>query len=171
VSELARLAAALGVEEPLLQAIADGPPTLIYLGSGHPDGGDFSLRAASDFAIAVAYRECWEAVQAAYGPRSTAAAPPTRQRRRSSSRRPFILYRLRDPEGRLLYVGVTRDLKARLKAHRRDYGAALASVEREEFDTPAEAVAAELRAIANEQPLFNAAGVGETPYMPPAWAQ
>lgn len=72
--------------------------------------------------------------------------------------RPHILYRLRDAQGRLLYVGITWNLKVRMQGHAR-YGAAwfgaVASTETEEYPTREAARKAELVAIETERPAIN----------------
>lgn len=69
----------------------------------------------------------------------------------------MILYRAYDVEGDLLYVGVARDFHKRLLTHRQDslwYPRADRWV-LEEYDTRAEVLDAEVRAIRSEEPRFN----------------
>ena len=79
---------------------------------------------------------------------------------------PCAVYRFYDAEDRLLYVGVTSSLGVRFGAHsRRDWWSDVARNTVEWYDTRAEALAVEMRAIDTEAPLHNVAG--GTP--PPPW--
>jgi predicted GIY-YIG superfamily endonuclease len=76
---------------------------------------------------------------------------------------PHVVYRCYDATDRLLYVGCTRDIVARMQVHAASWNnpaSALLSMrmtryEVEEFPTRAEAREAERRAIYNEEPLGN----------------
>jgi predicted GIY-YIG superfamily endonuclease len=72
--------------------------------------------------------------------------------------RPHFVYRLRDKAGRLLYVGMTWNLKVRMYEHAR-YGAAwfgaVETTEIEEFPDWGTARYAEREAIENERPAIN----------------
>ena len=67
------------------------------------------------------------------------------------------LYRLRDWDGNLLYVGVTVRPHDRIVTHRRTqpWGHHVVDVEWEAFPNDHEARIAEHRAIANERPIYN----------------
>lgn len=68
------------------------------------------------------------------------------------------VYRVRDKVGRLLYVGVTRDVRKRLAEHRRDswpWWDAYASHDSESFPDRGSAEKAEQAAIATERPALN----------------
>lgn len=68
------------------------------------------------------------------------------------------LYRMRDAVGRLLYVGVTWNPKARFAQHRRENGlwfAAVSTVELTVYATRGAALTAEKRAISDERPAMN----------------
>lgn len=71
--------------------------------------------------------------------------------------RDHILYRHFDAEGNLLYVGVSLSSLSRLRAHshRSSWFRRVARIDLEHFDTRAQALAAESRAIANESPRHN----------------
>lgn len=77
-------------------------------------------------------------------------------------RRPmtFHLYRLWGSGDRLLYIGVTRNLDGRMKAHRRRWGDVIENVTSEEFSSHVDVLAAETDAIRTEQPPFNFEHVG-----------
>lgn len=68
-----------------------------------------------------------------------------------------VVYRMRDAQGDLLYVGCSTQLPGRLQTHAREKGwwDDIARIDVEHFDSHAEAVAAEVLAIAAEQPLHN----------------
>lgn len=69
-----------------------------------------------------------------------------------------ILYRCRDAEGVLLYVGIARDITQRMQNHKFTSKAwidRVVAVETVTFPNYTEAHAAEIEAIANEGPLFN----------------
>ena len=68
---------------------------------------------------------------------------------------PNWLYRLYDDGGRLLYIGITRNLEARLRSHRRRLGDLLAHHTVEQYPDRATALQAEARAIEEEYPAFN----------------
>ena len=67
------------------------------------------------------------------------------------------LYRYFNSEGRLLYVGITGDNTKRQSQHRRSsfWFAEIASASFVHFDTRQEASQFEIRAIKEEQPLYN----------------
>lgn len=69
------------------------------------------------------------------------------------------LYRLWSPDDRLIYVGVTRNLQARIDQHRRRFAGSLASVSFQPYDSYEAVLAAENAAIVNEHPAFNVAGI------------
>lgn len=71
--------------------------------------------------------------------------------------RPHALYRFFDRTDALLYVGITMDLGARLKSHRREkpWWLDIHHITVEHFATRAEALAAEAKAIRAEGPLHN----------------
>lgn len=73
---------------------------------------------------------------------------------------PFVLYRLLDVHGRVLYVGVTRNFSERMRAHRRNWGSLIADVITEQYPTAEMMLEAEALAIHDEQPPLNAAGIG-----------
>lgn len=93
------------------------------------------------------------------GAAALAPIPPTRE---PIPEPRVALYRHFDEDGVLLYVGVTNNLDSRTRSHTRhsQWSIFAARSEAEFFDTRAEALAAERRAIKEEQPLFN--GVGST---------
>lgn len=67
------------------------------------------------------------------------------------------LYRLKNSEGRLLYVGITGNFDARLSQHRREksWSNEIAAWELEYYATRREAEDAEQKAIKSEHPLHN----------------
>ena len=71
----------------------------------------------------------------------------------------FWLYRLWTTDERLLYVGITRNLEARMRRHRERFGSAFSRVTHEVYGSHAEVLEAERVAIANEHPAFNLEGV------------
>jgi hypothetical protein len=70
-----------------------------------------------------------------------------------------VLYRFFDSQGTLLYVGISRDWISRLGQHqkRSDFFSAVAGMTVERFPDRESVVAAELKAIESENPLFNRA--------------
>lgn len=72
-----------------------------------------------------------------------------------SQNRGFWLYRLWAGDGRLLYVGVTRNPRARLKAHKHKWGAIIESCTWEERTDAGDMLEAEARAISTEHPALN----------------
>lgn len=68
-----------------------------------------------------------------------------------------ILYRWWDADGRLLYVGKSVSVFARIAAHRRDsaFFAEAATMTMERFETARDLGMAEVSAIRNERPLYN----------------
>jgi len=72
-----------------------------------------------------------------------------------------FVYRLRDAEGRLLYVGITWSAKARWDKHRakKAWWAQVASVDIQCYPDERSALAAELEAIHAEHPIHNIRGV------------
>jgi predicted GIY-YIG superfamily endonuclease len=78
------------------------------------------------------------------------------------------LYRMFDPAGRLLYVGVTGDLARRLGSHvEKRWFPLVTTISLEWFPTRAAAALAEHRAIQAERPRLNVAGKNGRPYQPP----
>lgn len=71
--------------------------------------------------------------------------------------RTTTLYRLRDADGALLYVGISQSAMRRLGEHAasKSWWDEVARVDVEHFATRAEAVAAEWRAIGDENPRHN----------------
>jgi hypothetical protein len=71
--------------------------------------------------------------------------------------RPHVLYRFRNRDGRLIYVGISLSLPARLGQHRGDkpWWAEVTTVTVEHFPDRASALAAEKEAIRTESPLYN----------------
>ena len=70
---------------------------------------------------------------------------------------PHFLYRLRDEAGRLLYVGITRNVKQRMGMHRYEqpWWQLVSEREIEEHPDRAAAEKAERDALATEAPAFN----------------
>jgi len=70
------------------------------------------------------------------------------------------VYRLFDENGALLYVGMSSDAEARIRAHRSTsvFGWRIRSTTVSDFPTRAAAAAAEREAIRDEAPLFNVVG-------------
>ena len=80
---------------------------------------------------------------------------------------PAVVYRMYDESDTLLYVGCTHELEERLAAHRRQksWTARAVRVDVQQFDTRADALAAEEAAIRRERPRYNIqprSGPGET---------
>lgn len=71
--------------------------------------------------------------------------------------KPHALYRFYDRTDVLLYVGISIDLPARLRKHRREkpWWLEIANITVEPHDSRAEALAAEAVAITEETPLYN----------------
>lgn len=83
------------------------------------------------------------------------AAPPL-----PSAPLKFALYRFFDTDGALLYVGITNDLGARSRAHRKSapWMRFVATTQTVWLDSREEVQVAEAEAIATEKPLFNKRG-------------
>ena len=73
---------------------------------------------------------------------------------------PTALYRLYDAEDRLLYVGISGDLKERLKTHAslKPWWPDVVRKTVQWYATRADAAEAEIKAIGSERPLHNVAG-------------
>ena len=71
--------------------------------------------------------------------------------------RQYALYRFRDADGRLLYVGQTSNFGRRLQQHRntKPWIDAVTRIDVEWFEFSNEARAAEAHAIESEHPLYN----------------
>lgn len=82
------------------------------------------------------------------------------------------LYRFYDADGRLLYVGITKNLKQRWYHHSVSqlWWPAVSRKEVEWWDTREAASVAEREAIRAERPLYNAAGNPAAGIKHPAWA-
>lgn len=80
-----------------------------------------------------------------------APAPP------SVPRTGFYVYRLWADDGRLLYVGSSQALRARLKRHRETWGDLIASETWEQHSDARSMLAAEAHAIRTEFPALNKA--------------
>lgn len=67
------------------------------------------------------------------------------------------LYRMYDDAGRLLYVGISKHLPARIAAHdaEKPWWSGVASITVEHIDDPIEAIRAEIDAIRSERPVHN----------------
>jgi predicted GIY-YIG superfamily endonuclease len=74
----------------------------------------------------------------------------------------FHLYRLWTEDRRLLYVGVSTRLRARLRVHRKRWGDLIYDVTWEEYPDATAMLAAETKAINEEHPAMNKAKVGAT---------
>lgn len=72
----------------------------------------------------------------------------------------YFLYWLHGANDRLLYVGITRNLRGRMRAHGRAWGDVIERIEYEEYPDHRSVLAAEAAEIAEKCPPFNAAGVG-----------
>lgn len=79
----------------------------------------------------------------------------------AARKRGVVVYRCWAPARRLLYVGCTADLDARLRQHARikSWWAAVVAVDHEGYPSVAAARTAEGAAIAQERPLHNVRGV------------
>jgi predicted GIY-YIG superfamily endonuclease len=73
------------------------------------------------------------------------------------------VYRLRDADGELLYVGISWSVAARIAAHRtsQSWWREVATIDVEEFKNRGAALDAEARAIRTEHPRYNVQGVIE----------
>jgi predicted GIY-YIG superfamily endonuclease len=73
---------------------------------------------------------------------------------------PHAVYRIFNHDGRLIYIGASYDPEARIKVHRREqsWGHEIASHTEVWYPTRREALAAEHRAIAAENPDYNVVG-------------
>lgn len=73
------------------------------------------------------------------------------------------VYRLRDANGELLYVGISWSAAARIAAHRtsQSWWSEVATIDVEEFKSRGAALEAETRAIRTEHPRYNIQGVVE----------
>lgn len=73
------------------------------------------------------------------------------------------LYRHFDKDGRLLYVGISLDAIVRLRQHvaSAEWAGLIATITIERHPSRDEAVAAELKAIRTENPIYNRAGRAE----------
>lgn len=81
----------------------------------------------------------------------------------------YAVYRIFNADDELLYVGVTKNIAARMKQHQRSqaWWPSVASITTTWFETVEAASAAEIAAIQTEQPSSNINGVGAraaTPY-------
>lgn len=76
--------------------------------------------------------------------------------------RPFSVYRFFNAKGKLLYVGMTADLPARMRQHAKDksWWGEVAKTTSEVHPTEKAAAVAEATAIVAEKPLYNIAGSG-----------
>lgn len=85
-----------------------------------------------------------------------------------SDSRPHFVYWIIDAEGRVLYIGCTRDLHQRLTAHRRRQAwfPRAARIEVQTYETRAPAIVAETEAIYRERPPFNKRVINPT-LLPP----
>ncbi len=108
---------------------------------------------------------CGEAEWGRY-PSVRFGAGPTRRRRKlpavelpKSKPGVFWLYRIWAHDDRLVYVGVTRNLQARMRRHRETYGEAVHRVTYEQHSSREAVLEAERIAIATEHPAFNLEGV------------
>lgn len=74
-----------------------------------------------------------------------------------SAKTPHVLYRFYDEDGSLLYIGITLDLPARMRAHRGDkpWWTEVYRIEIEHFDSRPEVDRAERESILNERPKYN----------------
>lgn len=102
-----------------------------------------------------AYFDACDRWKAAH-PESLAHGP----RRVGLPRKGFHLYRLWAQDDRLLYVGVSTRLNARIKSHSRSLGDLIARVTWEEHPSADAMLAAEREAIRDECPALNKAGIG-----------
>lgn len=75
--------------------------------------------------------------------------------------RPYTVYRAYNDHGKLLYVGVTKNIHQRMNQHKTLKSVWFGQMERVEiqrYATPEEAGAIEYQAIANEKPQYNRMG-------------
>lgn len=77
---------------------------------------------------------------------------------------PTSLYRLRSPNGLLLYIGISGDFTRRLTQHTdRPWFNIVGRIDVEHFRTREDALRAEMAAIRAEHPIFNRAGLESNP--------
>jgi predicted GIY-YIG superfamily endonuclease len=71
--------------------------------------------------------------------------------------RPHVLYRMYDAARRLLYVGITMNVPARMADHRgeKPWWSEISTIELQHFTTRKEVELAEKKAIRTERPAFN----------------
>lgn len=99
-------------------------------------------------------------VFARYHYNGTCQCRPARSARPAIPHEGFHLYRLWAEDDRLLYVGVSTRLRARLRSHRRKLGDLIHRVTWEEHPDAVAMLAAEREAIREEYPALNKASVG-----------
>lgn len=153
---LDNLADRLRVDRNMLDAIADGGVPVDAIAIRHPVGGIMVVNTLNEYDAVV------NEVEEAGGPEAwdrQRLPPPGPRRRFQRPQRPYVLYRLWTDDDRLLYVGITSNLEARLKAHRKTWGAVVHHHTAEPHPDAQSALAAEADAIRDELPRFNIAGV------------
>ena len=129
--------------------IGEGPPlaeTLRYM-----EGLVGGMKAGTVSPLAAVRFFAWPAEVASAEPCSCPkpiAQPPSEG---------FHLYRLFAEDNRLLYVGVSRNLRARLRRHQANWGDLIARVEWEEHENAEQMLHAERKAVAEEMPALNKA--------------
>ena len=151
---LTRLATNLGTDVAMLMAVAGGSIYGAEIIGEHPHGGSMGLRTLAHweslidvdgFCDSRSCCRCDEARRAAVSPR-----PP---------RSGLYLYRLWTEDGRLLYVGVSSRLRARLASHRRRWPDLWTDATWEEHPDEISMLTAEATAIADEDPAMNVRGI------------
>ncbi len=149
VGDLASLAAALDVDELLLLAVISGRVDA-QLFVNLPTGGCCIYKTLAEYE----QDEIVTRREARAGLEQERNAPPPRPPSR------FFVYWLLDADGRVVYVGSTRNLEIRIKAHRTKWGDAFDDWTAVEFSSAALMLAAEREAIRLEPPPLNLMGIG-----------
>lgn len=93
--------------------------------------------------------------------RSSGEHEPSRRDQGIQDQVTYVVYHLFDSRDRSLYIGVTHDQSGRFRTHRREkwWWGNVARIETTEYQTLAEAAAAEQAAIREHMPVHNRAGI------------
>jgi predicted GIY-YIG superfamily endonuclease len=130
--------------------------------SGHAGKNHFAVRTASEGARTAALTACGKVLS-----RPMLHSDPEIHLELCddcalADYRRACVYRLYDADGQLLYIGCTVALERRLTSHMSssEFGELISRCEWVEYDSEAEAFAAECRAIETESPRYNRQLVG-----------
>lgn len=152
-----------GIDVVTLRLILSDKPEGLQITGFHHDYGSFQIIKVEDLTRHVESLIAYESIPSYDETKDTGPVVLSVNTEPVVDMFTYYLYRLFDSNDRLLYVGITRNLKGRISAHKRNWGDIIARIEYVEYGNHAACLAAETNEIAEKCPPFNSKDVGSIP--------